>query len=147
MCSYDRAWAALTAEKESEGARNDPLSSGEDAADDIIQERMARSRERVTSRIVDSVPEGHVCEASRRQKGAELLGAREEVVWVKAREERSAAWASMAEAEAIKLEGQGDLGRDGASSTQLALHTSQGRRKDVAKFTMWAWREERKMKA
>jgi hypothetical protein len=49
----------------------------------------------------------------------------------------------MVEAEAIKLEGQGDLGCDGASSltgppdqgvhssTQLGLHTSEGRRKDV----------------
>jgi hypothetical protein len=47
------------------------LSSGEDAADDIIRERTARSREGVRGRIIDGVPKGRVCRASRREKGVD----------------------------------------------------------------------------
>jgi hypothetical protein len=61
----------------SDGARNDPLSSGEDAADDIIRERTARSREGVRGHIVDSVPKGHVCRTSHRGKRVEGFRAME----------------------------------------------------------------------
>jgi hypothetical protein len=131
----------------SDGARNDPLSSGEDTADDIIRERTARSREGVRGRIVDGVPKGRICGTSRRGKGAEGFRVMEHgsMGEGKGREEGSVGidGSEMAEAEATKLEGQGDLGCDGASSltrlldqgehsiTQLGLHTSEGCRKDV----------------
>jgi hypothetical protein len=136
----------------SDRARNDTLRSAEDAADDIIQECTARRREGVRSCIVHSVPEGRVCRTSGRQKGAEGLEAREHggMGEGKGREEHSVGLdgSEVAEAEATKPEGQGDLGCNRASSltrpldqgehcsTQLGLHTSHGRGEDAPRDSM-----------